>query len=749
LQLPELKSSWLQLEQRNSTEERVAAVIRALVSGPAELDPPAVRTIFDLAEEIHSREPGLTLSLLKELQHDAPPACQWMKAGLLELQGNPEGAAVLDSFTHLHSAESEALRLQALCRNLIASQRWPEAVVALKESTQRTDSLRLLLANEKLLDRIRRAGQTSAKRQSKVAILGNATFDFLASVIRVCAFASGIDVEMYLGSYGQHQQEILGPSSALEAFRPSIVLLAVDWRSLSLPEVVPDPDGWVEASLQELRGLWRQCRERFHALVIQHNFEVPVASAYGRLSMATPGGRARLIQRLNLELWSAATTEPGVQILDVNQIASAYGKYRWDDRSLWHAAKQYPAAKALPVLARHQVALMRASLGLSSKCLVLDLDGTLWGGVIGEDGIAGIRLGGSSEGDAYREFQSYVKSLRERGVILTVCSKNNEADAKLVFTSHPETVLSLDDFALFLVDWRPKDENLRRIAQSLNIGLDSLVLVDDSPVERAWIRRQLPEVEVPEMPADPADYVKALDQHLYFEAVEVTEDDRQRAYHYEANLEREQFQAASANLEDFLAGLQMRVELRPFDEVNLPRIVQLINKTNQFNLTTQRLSENHVRGLIGSPDHYTQFMRVRDRFGDNGIVGILIASRDAESLCVDTWLMSCRVLGRRLEEVMLSSARKYAYATGYKVVAGLYRPTAKNHQVADLYDRLGFDLIETADSGERRYRLPLVRVPEYPSGFVVEDYTQVVAPGAEEIAPETTSQEQSCRAMGS
>jgi FkbH-like protein len=198
-------------------------------------------------------------------------------------------------------------------------------------------------------------------------------------------------------------------------------------------------------------------------------------------------------------------------------------------------------------------------------------------------------------------------------------------------------------------------------------------------------------------------------------------------------------QASSANLEDFLAGLQIRVELRSFDEGNLPRIVQLINKTNQFNLTTQRMSENQVRELIGSPDHYTQFMRVRDRFGDNGIVGILIASRDAESLCVDTWLMSCRVLGRRLEEVMLNSLRKYACAAGYKTVVGLYRPTAKNHQVADLYDRLGFDLIETAASGERRYSISLGEMPKNPSGFVVEDSTQLVAPLPEETVPKISS----------
>lgn len=739
--LPSLSAAWDEIKYRKGPGERVSHLVRLLASLPLDLDPQTVRTITDIAEEIHSTEPSISRMIVKELKSDSFPASQWMNARLLELLGSPEeAAAALDCFSHLRAAESEALRLQGLCRNLIASQRWPQAIIALKESTHRTNSVRLLLANEKLLDSIQKAGQISAKRQCKLAILGNATFDFLVPVLRVCAFASGINLEIYPGSYGQQQQEILGPSSALEAFCPSIVLLAIDWRSLALPEVMPESDAWVENSLKTLQILWHHCRERFHASVVQYNFEVPVSSAYGRLSMVTQGGRARLIQRLNLELWRAANTESGVQILDVDQIASAYGKLRWDNRSLWHAAKQYPAAEALPFLAHHQVALLRALLGLTSKCLVLDLDGTLWGGVIGEDGIAGIRLGGSPEGEAYREFQSYVKSLRERGIILAACSKNNEADAKLVFTSHPETVLTLDDFAVFLADWSSKDENLRRIARSLNIGLDSIVLVDDNPVERAWIRRQLPEVEVPELPVDPADYVKALDQYLYFEGLEVTGEDRQRTDHYRGNLEREQFQAGSENLESFLAGLQMRVELRPFDEANLPRISQLINKTNQFNLTTQRMSENQVREIMDGPNYYTQFLRVRDRFGDNGITGILIASRDAEGLRVDHWLMSCRVLGRELEKVMLDSVRKYALLAGYEAIVGLYRPTDKNRQVEDLYERMGFDLIETAGSGERKYRLPSFRAPECPRWFVVEDHTQTVAPLAEPIARRTGSQ---------
>jgi FkbH-like protein len=627
------------------------------------------------------------------------------------------------------------LRLQALCRNLAATNRCAEAITALKESTRRSKSLRVLLANEKLLRRIKPAIPTTSSRECRIAILGNSTFDLLAPALRICAFAAGIHVETYQGAYGQHHQEILDSSSGLAAFHPSVVFLALDWRSFGLPEVQYDHGPGVKTHLKELQSLWRHCRERFHALVIQHNFEVPATSAYGRLSMAMESGRARLIQQLNLALWSAASAESGVHILDLDQIASAYGKNRWDDPSLWHAAKQYPAADALPVLARHQVALLRASLGLSPKCLALDLDGTLWGGVIGEDGISGICLGGSPEGHAYCEFQAYLKSLKERGIILTVCSKNNEVDAKAAFTSHPEMILSLRDIALFQADWSPKDQNLRKIAKALNIGLESMVFLDDSPVERAWIRRQLPEVQVPELPADPALFIKALDQQLYFEGLEVTADDRNRAEYYRANLERDQFEAASSGLEDFLARLQMRVELRPFDKINLARITQLINKTNQFNLTTSRLTENQVNDLIDSSDQYTQFMRVRDRYGENGITGVLIASRQAGTLQIDNWLMSCRVLGRKLEEVMLTALLRYAHAVGCKSLVGLYRPTDKNLQVANLYERFGFDLLESIDSGEKRYRIPVAIPAEYPSRFVVEDFTQPSAPIAEEIAP--------------
>ncbi len=422
------------------------------------------------------------------------------------------------------------------------------------------------------------------------------------------------------------------------------------------------------------------------ANVIQCNFEIPEIDPLGNLSAALPGGRAHVIRQFNLEL-----SHHAVSILDVDQIAGLHGKQRWHDEVLWQAAKQYPTTEAIPLLARHAAAMIRASLGLTSKCLVLDLDNTLWGGIIGEDGINGIRLGGGPAGESYVAFQKYVQALQRRGVILAICSKNNEQDAKAPFQDHPEMVLKLDDIALFVANWQSKDENLRHIAATLNIGLDSIVFVDDNPVERNLIRSQIPEIEVIEVPQDPAGYTAALHRSLCFEAWTLTEDDRRRAASYQQNAKRSEQLAASGNVEDYLAGLEMHVELRPFDEANLARIVQLINKTNQFNLTTRRITEAECLALINRSDCYTQFMRLKDRFGDNGITGILIGFVEGDTLRIDNWLISCRVLGRRVEDAMLAAALNFAVERKCEFALGEYIPTPKNAQVSGIFEKYGFE----------------------------------------------------------
>jgi FkbH-like protein len=664
----------------------------------------------------------------KTLARYATPAATWMRALLLEASGNFQAAAgLLENLQDAAGDDTRALRLLFLSKNQFKAGLHAQAYASLQEAAKSAHSYRTLSAIDRLRERLKSSGAIPSSRGCRVALVGTATLDLLVPALRAVCLGSGIDAQIFAGAYNQYQQEILDTSSRLAAFAPEIIILVLDWRSLSLPDEASGESDLVEARVSMLRNLWRHCRQHYGAFVIQHNFEIPASDPFGRLSFSLKGGRGRLLRQINLALADAARNESGVAVLDVEQIASVYGKGAWNDPVLWHTAKQYPASDAIPRLARHQVALLRATLGLSKKCLVLDLDGVLWGGVVGEDGLSGIELGGSPRGEAFQGFQRYVKSLGQRGIVLAVCSKNNEEDAKLPFREHPEMILSFEDISVFVANWNSKDENLRRIANELNLGLDSLVLADDSPTERAWVRRQLPQVEVPELPEDPSLYIRALDEQMYFEALTLTDEDRQRTQGYRGNFQRQILQASSSNVEEFLAGLEMQVDLRPFDEANLPRIVQLINKTNQFNLTTRRRSDVEVRNLMARPACYTQSMRLRDRFGDYGLTGLLIALPEGEGLRIDTWLMSCRVLGRQVERVMLAALLRHSVEARVRYVIGEYVPTAKNAQTRDLYDRLGFECIAEEPDGSRKLRWRVGSRPfECPACFSVNDQTQQI-----------------------
>lgn len=696
------------------------------------LDERALRALKDTADVLVSSDRTLGDEAARAFALENLAAAKWLRAALLDRLGQSgEAVREFETIPRFQSPEIDAVRFTELSRACLTAGDWKGSLRALRDSTRMATSYHLLATNARLFGRLERVckpqlAESVIRRTCRLALIGDATFDLLAPILRVIAFASGIDLSVYCGSYGQHAQEILEPASPLQTFRPEIVVFATGWRSLGLPEESRDPDGAVTRAVVELQALWRQCRERYEAFVIQHNFEVPEPAPYGRLSAILANGRARLLQRINLALSEAAAAEPGVAVLDIDQIAGAFGKRLWERPAEWQTAKQYPSAVALPELARHQVALVRAVLGLSYKALVLDLDGVLWGGVVAEDGLPGILLGGSGAGEAYREFQRYVKTLGQRGVLLAVCSKNNDDDARAPFQSHPDRVLKLNDFAAFMANWEPKDENLRRIATELHISLDSIVFVDDNPVERDWIRRQLPEVEVPEWPAEPAEFVHALDRGRYFEALALTSEDRERSVSIRTDAARETLRETSGSLEEFLRGLEMEIDLRPFEDVDIPRIVQLIHKTNQFNLTTRRHSEAEVRRLIDTAGTYTQALRLRDRFGDSGLVGVLIAARRDDSLLVDTWLLSCRVLGRRVPEASFAALCQYAAATGCRFLLGAYHPTPKNALVAEFFEQIGFTCTEMSPAGVRSYRLEVPSGVVFPTCFTVQDKTKLV-----------------------
>jgi FkbH-like protein len=428
----------------------------------------------------------------------------------------------------------------------------------------------------------------------------------------------------------------------------------------------------------------------------------------GQNEQRLPDSPSHLLNVFHARLRDMAD-EQKVDLLDVNGWAGKDGLKEWHNPVLWHEAKQEVSPAAGPMYGEWVARILAAQLGRSFKCLVLDLDQTLWGGVIGDDGLAGIQLGqGNGVSEAFSAFQRFVRDLKWRGVILAVCSKNDEATAKEPFDRHPEMILKRSDIACFIANWKDKATNLREIARQLNIGLDSLVFVDDNPFERNQVREALPMVAVPEMPEDPAYYPDCIASAGYFEALALTEDDLARGEQYQKNIERSQFQASFSDMSGYLKGLEMKLIWGPFDPLSLSRVTQLLNKTNQFNLTTRRYSEDQAAQFAARPDAVTLKCRLTDRFGDNGIIGVMIALEQKEGdWVIDTWLMSCRVLGRGVEQAMLDLLAEAVEKKGARRLIGQYFPTAKNGMVKNLFSDLGFKLLDADSDGSARWELKL------------------------------------------
>jgi FkbH-like protein len=559
------------------------------------------------------------------------------------------------------------------------------------------------------LAKLRKAGARSAV-SARIAVLGNTTTSQLAGLLDLFLFAHNIDAEIYEAPYGMLRQEILDPGSEMYAFRPDFVFLATTRRDVGVLPAASDAPEDVETAIASAAGEWEQiwqtAHERLGCQIIQNNFDAPPWRAFGNLELSHPSAPGGFIDRVNRELASRAPR--WVAIHDLDAMAAAVGRWNWSDDRFYHLAKLPCAPEHLALYAHSVAAMVSARLGRSRKCLVLDLDNTLWGGVIGDDGLRGIKLGqGDPVGEAFVAFQSYAKALAQRGVILAVCSKNEDANAREPFEAHPDMVLRLDDISCFVANWEDKAANLRRIAEELNIGVDSLVFVDDNPAERELVRQLLPQVAVPEIPADPADYVRALEQHRYFEAVSLGNEDFKRTEMYRANAQRSQIASAAGDLEEFLRSLDMKAQIGPIGDVEIDRCAQLIGKSNQFNLTTRRHSAGEVQAMATSPEWETCFVRLVDRFGDNGLISVLLARAQGRDLVIDTWLMSCRVLKRGVEHLLLNHVAELARKRGLTALIGEYIPTAKNGMVRNHYSDLGFSQIEGEPEGKTSWRLEL------------------------------------------
>jgi len=564
---------------------------------------------------------------------------------------------------------------------------------------------------DKIFERSISAGHIIAPegRAVRLAVLASSNMTNVLAGLRIAALRRGLYLQTYVTGYHQYQQELLDPSSPLHRFAPDVVLFALDTRHMANSAEGDDAGSAVDGAVSRLAALWRKAQTTFGCQVIQQTLLPIFPAVIGGNEHRLTTSRQWRVRAINQSLRLYADSA-GVDILALDTSAEQHGVSAWHNETLWYRAKHEIHPAATPLYGDLVVRLIAAQRGQSSKCMVLDLDNTLWGGVIGDDGIDGIVLGqGNAVGEAFLEFQRWILDQSRRGVILAVCSKNDEANALKAFEHHPEMALSRSDIAAFIANWEDKANNLRTIAQQLNIGIDSLVFIDDSPFERNIVRRELPTVAVPELPGDPASYARCIADAGYFEALSVTAEDLARTQRYQANVQRNTHHGAATDLQGYLASLEMELWAAPFDRTNLKRIVQLINKTNQFNLTTRRYTEEQVIALIDAPDVLSLYCRLTDKFGDNGIIGVIIGRLDGSSnkILVDSWLMSCRVFGRQVENACMNILAERAKQVGATEIVGEYIPTAKNDIVREHYSRMSF-LPACGDMGSRTtWRLSL------------------------------------------
>jgi FkbH-like protein len=542
-----------------------------------------------------------------------------------------------------------------------------------------------------------------------LGVLGNTTLEPVIPALIASAARYGIALECVEADFAQTVQDALSPESRVNRARPDAVLLALDHRGLPLSAPLGDAavaNAAVGEAVAFVGGIRDALRRNGGARAIVQTLPPPAETLFGSFDRAIAGTPRSLIGAFNAALVESLASTDDV-LFDVAALAETVGLANWHSPKQWNVAKLSFDARMLPLYADHIGRIVGALRGKSRRCLILDLDNTVWGGVIGDDGLEGIVIGqGDATGEAYLDVQRAALALRERGVVLAVSSKNDDAIARSAFSGHPDMLLKEDHIAVFQANWNDKATNIAAIAQELALGLDAMVFVDDNPVERGLVRELLPQVAVPELPDDPALYARTLAAAGYFEATAFSAEDRQRADFYRDNARRVALRGQANDLSAYLASLEMKIVFAPFDATGRSRITQLINKSNQFNLTTRRYDESDVAAFDADPDAFTLQVRLIDTFGDNGMISVIVCrATESETWEIDTWLMSCRVLGRGVEQMVLREILAHARAHGIRKVIGVYRPTERNEMVREHYAKLGFAALGGDADGSTRWEL--------------------------------------------
>lgn len=563
--------------------------------------------------------------------------------------------------------------------------------------------------------------------QKKIAVLGGSTTHDIVRVLEVFLLEQGIQPLFYESEYAQYWQDVMFDEPALAAFGPDLVFIHTSNRNIArFPEMGDTPqqiEDLLTEQYEHFQVMWDKIEKKYHCPVIQNNFEYPFYRILGNREAVDIHGRISFINRLNDKFYEYARTHAHFYINDLNYMASAYGLDRWADPLYWHMYKYAMCLQAIPEFAYNVSHIIKAVFGKNKKALVLDLDNTLWGGIVGDDGVEHLEIGQETPmGQVYAEFQGYVKAQKDIGVLLCVDSKN-EQDNALAGLNHPDGTLKPEDFILIKANWEPKSQNMAEIAQELNILPDSLVFVDDNPAEREIVESQVAGVSVPRI-GSPEQYIRVLDRSGFFEVTQLSEDDRKRNEMYKANLKRQKQAQNFGDYREYLLSLQMRAAIRAFEALYMARIAQLSNKSNQFNLTTRRYTQTDIEAFAADARYITRYGKLEDKFGDNGVVSVVIGRQGSmeeitayqrrepiltqnsggEVLHLELWLMSCRVLKRDMEYAMMDSVVDACRDRGIGIIIGYYYPTAKNGMVRDFYGQMGFEKIAEADTGVSTWR---------------------------------------------
>lgn len=552
--------------------------------------------------------------------------------------------------------------------------------------------------------------------EKRIAILGGSTTSDIKLILELFLLNFGIKPLFYESEYNKFYEDAVFGNDELDTFSPDIVFIHTSFRNLiNLPKIADTPE-MVQVKLDDeykkFEQVWTGIQNKFNCVIIQNNFEYPCYRLLGNKEATDIHGKVNFVTKLNLKFADYAEAHHNFFINDINYQSAQYGLDRWSDEFYWYMYKYALIPAAIPTLSYNVACIIKAIYGKNQKAFVLDLDNTLWGGIIGDDGVDNITIGQeTAEGEAFTEFQEYLKEYKQLGILLNIDSKN-EMENALAGLAHPEGVLKKDDFIIIKANWDPKSKNLYEIADELNLGVDSLVFVDDNPAERAIVNRDFPNVRTPDIGTRPEYYIRTIDRAGFFECINISADDIKKVGMYQQNAQRKNLAASFENYGDYLKSLEMHASIGNFIPLYMQRIAQLTNKSNQFNLTTKRYTQAEIERVADSKDYVTLFGKLTDRFGDNGVVSVVIGHIVDHFIHIDLWIMSCRVLKRDMEFAMMDALIDRAKQLGIKAIYGYYYPTAKNGMVREFYSLHGFRKISEDNVGNTKWEL------------VVDDYNK-------------------------